>query len=538
VSGLRLARREEIAAARRTAGADDAAAGERDFKGADVEATGERHPTTVNRARPATKHIERAAAAGLTNSRRRHLLCPLGGKTRYRVRMQEDRYWNRPSQTANREVLDALHLERIRLLVGWAYEHSALHRTLYDAAGVKPADIRTWDDYYYRLPFTDKPDYLADQSASGTFGGLALPPESWQQYFHTTGTTGHFLNEVFTQYEMHKAGSQYCYGLWDFGIRPRDSMYFCFDFGMWIGLWSFYWGARNLGLTIQSGGGMSAADRVRQIIELRPTIVTGTPTYLLHLAEVAKREGLDVRGAGVKMLAGGGEAGFSTPVTRSRLAEEWGVEHIYDAYGIGEALFIGQSCAEWAGGVHVIEDVCHSYAIGLASGEPVVGADEVGEHVITSYTHFAQPFIKYRTHDIVRIDPQPDHGCGWTWKHLPGVVLGRSDFMVTIRGVNIYPTAVENLIGDVTGLATHYELHITRVDGMDRMLVKVEADDRCRDRTEASERLRGHLRAQLGVNLEVEVVESELLPRYELKTRRLFDHRSEGERPAAAFESH
>ena len=182
--------------------------------------------------------------------------------------------------------------------------------------------------------------------------------------------------------------------------------------------------------------------------------------------------------------------------------------------------------------------MCHSYAIGLASGEPVIGADEVGEHVITSYTHFAQPFIKYRTHDIVRIDPHPDHGCGWTWKHLPGVVLGRSDFMVTIRGVNIYPTAVENLIGDVTGLANHYELHITRVDGMDRMLVKVEADERCRDRTEASERLRGHLRAQLGVNLEVEVVESERLPRYELKTRRLFDHRSEGERPVAAFGSH
>lgn len=448
----------------------------------------------------------------------------------------DDRFWNRPTQTAPREVLDALHLERIRHLVGWAYERSPLHRRLYDEAGIKPSDIRTWDDYYHRLPFTDKPDYVADQEASGGFGGMSLPAEQWQQYFHTTGTTGRFLNEVFTQYEMHKAGSQYCYGMWDYGIRPDDSMYFCFDFGMWIGLWSFYWGARNLGLTIVSGGGVPGAERVRQIMERRPTIVTGTPTYLLHLAEIASREGIDVREAGVKMLAGGGEAGFSIPVTREKLAEVWGVEHIYDAYGIGEALFIGQSCREWAGGVHVIEDVCHSYAVGLESGEPVVSADEVGEHVITSYTHFAQPFIKYRTHDLVRIDAQPDHGCGWTWKHMPGVVLGRADFMVTIRGVNVYPTAVENLIGELPGLTNHYELHISRVGGMDRMLVKVEASELGLDRHALGVGLADHFRTHLGVGLEVEVLEPGSLPRYELKTRRVFDNRPPDERPFAPLE--
>lgn len=428
--------------------------------------------------------------------------------------------WNAPTQTASREVLDRLHLERIRHLVGWAYDHSPLHRRIYDEAGVKPADIRTWDDYHHRLPFTDKPDYVADQEAHG-FGGVALGPERWQQYFHTTGTTGRFLNEAFTHYELHKAGSQYCYGMWDHGIRPSDSMYFCFDFGMWIGLWSFYWGARNLGLTIVSGGGVSGVERVRQIMERRPTIVCGTPTYLLHLAEIAEREGIDVRDAGVRMLAGGGEAGFSIPATRRQLMEAWGAEQIYDAYGVGEALFIGQSCKEWAGGVHVIEDVCHSYA--------------VGEHVLTSYTHFAQPFIKYRTHDLVRIDDAPDHGCGWTWKHMPGTVLGRADFMVTIRGVNVYPTAVENLIGEVAGLSNHYQLHIRRVDGMDRMLAKVEAEAPGADGQALADDLGRHLRTHLGVRLETEVVESGSLPRYELKTKRIFDHRSADERPSATL---
>ncbi|HEV7470425.1 AMP-binding protein [Pseudonocardia sp.] len=449
------------------------------------------------------------------------------------------RLWNAPTQTAPRERLDALHLEKIRHLVGWAYEHSPLHRRIYDAAGVKPADIRTWDDYHHRLPFTDKPDYVADQEASADgFGGIALGPEQWQQYFHTTGTTGRFLNEAFTHYELHKAGSQYCYGLWDHGIRPSDSMYFCFDFGMWIGLWSFYWGARNLGLTIVSGGGASGVQRVRQIMERRPTVVCGTPTYLLHLAEIAKREGLDIRDAGVRMLAGGGEAGFSIPATRQQLREAWGAEQIYDAYGVGEALFIGQSCNEWAGGVHVVEDVCHSYSVDPASGEPVTSSDEVGEHVLTTYCHFAQPFIKYRTHDLVRIDDAPDHGCGWTWKHMPGVVLGRADFMVTIRGVNVYPTAVENLVGEVPGLSNHYELHISRVDGMDRMLVKVEAGAPGADVADLGTALGRHLRDHLGVRLETEVLDTGALPRYELKTKRIFDSRSAAERPVATLGGH
>lgn len=446
----------------------------------------------------------------------------------------DERFWNKATQTAPREQLDAIHLRKIQHLIGWAYENSPLHRRIYDGAGIKPGDIRTWDDYHHRLPFTDKPDYMADQEASDTgFGGIALPPETYQQYFHTTGTTGKFLNEVFSQYELQKAGSQYCYSFWDYGLRPQDSMYFCFNFGPWIGLWTFYWGARNLNLQIVSGGGAGTVERVKDILELRPTAVVGTPTYLLHLAEVAKSEGYDLREAGVKFIGGGGEAGFSIPATRRELSELWGVgENIMDAYGIGEALFIGQSCRDWGGGIHVIEDVAHSYVADPDSGEPISDGSQIGEHIVTSYTHFSQPFIKYRSHDLVQLDQNPDHGCGWTWGHMPGSVLGRSDFMVTIRGVNVYPTAVENLIGDVPGLTSHYELHISREAGFDRMQVKVEAAP---DAGSAGEALQGqlaeHLRERLGVRLETEVLAPESLPRYELKTRHVFDHRDPSERP-------
>ena len=159
---------------------------------------------------------------------------------------------------------------------------------------------------------------------------------------------------------------------------------------------------------------------------------------------------------------------------------------------------------------------------------------QIGENIVTSYTHFSQPFIKYRTHDLVQRDLEPDHGCGWTWAHLPGVVLGRSDFMVTIRGTNVYPTAVENLIGGVEGLTNHYELHISRSGPFDEMLVRVEArrDDRegggdreLVDRNSLQSRLDEHFRQHLGVRLGVEILKPNTLPRYELKTRRIFDTR-------------
>ena len=447
----------------------------------------------------------------------------------------DERYWNKATQTAPREQLDAMHLERIRHLVGWAYEHSPLHRRIYDEAGIKPGDIRNWDDYHHRLPFTDKPDYMADQDAAASaFGGVALGQEHWQQYFHTTGTTGKFLNEVFTQYEMQKAGTQYCYSMWDAGLRPGDSMYFCFNWGPWIGLWTFYWGARNLNLRIVSGGGAGTKERIKDILELRPTAVIGTPTYLIHLAEAALADGLDLRQAGVQLLGGGGEAGLSIPATRRELGQLWGVgDRLLDAYGIGEALFIGQSCRDWGGGVHVIEDVAHSYVADPETGDLLTSPDDVGEHIVTSYTHFSQPFIKYRTHDLVRLDQQHDHGCGWTWGHMPGSVLGRADFMVTIRGVNVYPTAVEQLIGDVPGLTSHYELHISRDNGFDRMQVQVEAaPDATLEHEALARALADHLRINIGVRLEVTVVAPGFLPRYELKTKHVFDHRSAEDRPS------
>lgn len=438
--------------------------------------------------------------------------------------MTNQPHWNARTQTMSREALDALHLARIRALIAYAYEHSPLHRRLYDQTNLKPADVRTWDDFFVKVPFTDKPDYLAAQGGS-RFAGLALPENRLSAYFHTTGTTGTFLHEVYSEYDVLRMGSIYCYAWWDHGVRPGDSMFICHNFGCWLGLWHMYWGARLFGLTVYPGGGMSSDERIDAILEHQVTMVAGTPTYLLHLARRAKERSIDLAASPIRFLCAGGEPGLAIPVTRAALERRWGAVGV-DAYGMSEVGLAHMSCHAHPGGVHVMEDAFHAYAADPDSGLPVPDGEE-GENVVTSFAHYAQPFIKYRSHDIVRRYATHDHGCGWTWAFLEGSVLGRTDFMVVIRGVNVYAAAVENLLGEIEGLTHYYELHISRVQDMDRLLVKVECEPwlGTSDLPALATRLADIYRFRLGVTLETEVVPASSLPRYELKTTRLFDHR-------------
>ncbi len=437
------------------------------------------------------------------------------------------RQWNPHTQTMPREKQDELHLRRIQLLIKHAYENTSFYRRLYDQAGMKPEDIRTWDDFYHRVPFTDKPDFIQDQ-ADKPFAAQAVPDESIHQYFTTTGTTGTPFRYNVSYYDSIKFGACWAYQWWEVGIRSGDSAYLCFDFGKWVGMWVYYWTCRIMGLTIYSGSTLRSEERVREILKYRPTVIIGMPTYILHLGILAREMGLDLRESGVKHLIGGGEAGFNVPLTRQEMVRLWDATPS-EAYGIGECGICGMECSAHAGGVHDNEDSFHAYSIDPATGERVTGG-QVGENVVTSYVRTSQPFIKYRTHDLVERHSQVDHGCGSTWAFLPGTVLGRTDFMVKIRGVNVYPTAIENLLGQIEGATRYYEMHIDRKDGLDQLLVKVEAQDGTppEDFGPLAARAEAHYRSALGVRIGVEVVPPKALPRYELKTKRIFDHRPRG----------
>jgi phenylacetate-CoA ligase len=236
---------------------------------------------------------------------------------------------------------------------------------------------------------------------------------------------------------------------------------------------------------------------------------------------------MDLPSAGVRVLGGGGESGLSIPSLRAWLYEDWGPVRLLDAYGISELAWCANSCLACDGaGVHVHERTHHSYSADPTSGEPV-GEGQVGENVVTAF-RLGQILIKYRTHDLVRRFRHHDHGCGLTSEFLEGSVLARTDSMVTIRGVNVYPTAVENIVGSVDGATPYFEIHIHRHHDLDALNIRLESahQDESGFRPLAAA-VADKLRRHLGLRVDVEVLAAGSLPRYESKSKRIIDHRME-----------
>jgi phenylacetate-CoA ligase len=435
------------------------------------------------------------------------------------------RYWNEYTETMERERLDALHLTRIRRLLAYAYARVPFYRDLYGRAGFKPEDIRTLDDFNTIVPAIDKKDLVEAQQLAPPWGTAAALPEDFNLFrFQTSGSTGVPMAIPVSYYSSHHYGEQWTYGFWAVGMRPPDSFYFAFTWGTFIGFWSAYWGVRRLGATVYSGGGVNTEMRLRQILELRPTVLVSTPTYALAMAEKARELGIDLPKTSIRWTYHAGEPGGNIPTTRRAIEEAWGAR-TYELYGIGEVGAIAPGCPLQLG-VHLAEDQSYATVVDPETGRPV-GEGEVGENLVTSYIQFSQPAIKYRSHDLVRLVRKRCE-CGRTWMLFEGGVLGRTDHMILIKGTNVYPTAVEALLGDVPGLTSHYELHVARGRTGDELTVKVEARPEVgagpyEGLRQRAERL---LHERIMVRIAVEVQPPGALPRYELKARRFFDHRT------------
>jgi phenylacetate-CoA ligase len=433
-------------------------------------------------------------------------------------------YWNAYTETMEREALDRLHLRRLRAMVAWAYERVPFYRRLYDGAGVKPADIRTLEDFDRYVPAIDKKDLVEAQQAGPPWGEAGALPEDFNLFrFQTSGSTGIPLAIPVTYYSSHHYGEQWTYGFWAAGLRPHDTFYVAFNWGTFAGFWSAYWGVRRLGATVHSGGGLTTEQRLRQILEWKPTVLLATPTYALAMADKGRELGIDLAASSVRVTYHAGEPGGSVPTTRRAIERAWGAR-AYELYGIAEVGAIAPGCPLQTG-VHLAEDQAYATVVSPETGRPVADG-EVGENLVTSYIQFAQPAIKYRTHDLVR-PVRRRCACGRTWLAFDGGVLGRTDHMIIVKGTNVYPTAVEALLGDVPGLTPHYEIHVTGERTGDALAVKVEAApdvaaDRYGDLARRAERL---LHERVFVRIAVEVQPPGTLPRYELKAKRFFDHR-------------
>ncbi|MDP2621857.1 MAG: hypothetical protein Q8P46_17060 [Hyphomicrobiales bacterium] len=439
---------------------------------------------------------------------------------------RNSQFWNEYTETMPRQQLDALHLARLKGLAEFAYRYSPFYRRKFAACGLKPADIRTLDDFKGKVPLTDKSEFLDLQRETPPYGPtLALPGDLVVHHCETSGTTGKPLAIPFSMYDTVRYGESWVYGFWALGIRPSDIFYFAFGWGNFAGFWSAYWGARRLGCRVISGGGLDTKGHIQAIARMRPTVLISTPTFALRLAAVAAEMGIDASQSSIRYTYHAGEPGPNAlPAMRAGIEKAWGAK-AGELLGIAEIDALAPGCPN-GDGVHVNEMNVFTWSMDPDTGKEIADG-EVGENIVTTYANTAQPLLNYRTHDLVRRGS--DCSCGRSWVKFVGSVLGRSDFMLTVRGTNVYQTAVENLIGEVTEVSNAYELILTREDENDVMTIRFEPAPAFADKPgqwdDIAQRLSDHIRAGLHVRLRAIAVAPGSLPRYELKTKRIVDQR-------------
>ena len=377
------------------------------------------------------------------------------------------------------------------------------------SAGVRSVeDLRSWDDFR-RLPLTEKEELVDDQTSNPPFGtNLTYALERYVRVHQTSGTSGSPLRWLDTQ-ESWKWWAR-CWGfvLRGAGVGPADRVFFPFSFGLFIGFWAGFEGAQALGALAIPGGGQDSPTRLAWMEALGATVLVCTPSYALHLAEVARERGIDLSKLPVRITVHAGEPGAGIPAVRARIEDGWGAR-AFDHGGMTEMGAYGYECTQQAG-LHVNESEFIVEVIDPATAAPA----RDGELVLTNLGRVGSPVVRYRTGDHVRLAEAPCP-CSRTFSRLEGGILGRLDDMLIVRGVNVFPAAIEGVVRRFPAI-DEFQIEVFRAGELDEVRVLVEVGDAA-----GASRLQEALRASLGIRLEVAPVPLRSLPRYDLKARRV-----------------
>lgn len=416
----------------------------------------------------------------------------------------------------SRDALAEYQLKRLHALLRSALATNALYRGKLNAAGIASAeDVAALDDLA-RLPFTTRAELSADQVAHPPYGtNLTYPLECYTRIHQTSGTTGQRLRWLDTPESWAWWGRCWAEVYRAAGVGHRDRIFFAFSFGPFIGFWSGHQGASHIGALIVPGGGMSSAQRLDAILENEVTVLVCTPTYALHLGEVARARGLDLAASSVHTTIHAGEPGANLPATRAQIERVWNAR-CFDHAGATEVGAWGFDCREQAG-LHLNEGEFICEVVEPQSGAPAVE----GELVITNLGRVGMPVLRYRTGDRVALNRAPC-ACGRTFRRLSGGVIGRLDDALLIRGVVVYPSAIEDVVRQFPAV-TEFAVDIHRRSALDALEVRLELDDRAND---TADQVAFALAHRLGLRADVQIAAPNTLPRFELKARRFADHRS------------
>jgi phenylacetate-CoA ligase len=414
---------------------------------------------------------------------------------------------------ANRAALQAEQLRQLRSLLKTLLPANPFYAAKLRDSGLA-ADVASLEEFCRRCPFTTKAEIAADQHAHPPFGtNLTFPVEAYTRCHQTSGTSGAPLRWLDTPEswawmignweQVHRAG----------GVTKADRIFFAFSFGPFLGFWTAFESAQRIGSLVFSGGGMSSAARVRAILDLRATVVCCTPTYAIHLAEVAAQEQLDLTKSAVRLLSVAGEPGGSIPAVRERLQQLWPGARIHDHHGMTEVGPVSFEDPTIPCSLRVIESSYLAEVMDPQTLQPVADG-AVGELVLTTLGRTGSPLLRYRTGDLVK----PRVADDGEFLLLEGGILGRADDMIVVRGVNVYPSAVDEIVRGLAGIA-EYRVRVLNAAALAELRVEIEPQTG-HDGKMLAATLERRFSTALALRVPVAAVAAGALPRFEMKARR------------------
>ena len=439
----------------------------------------------------------------------------------------EEAYWLPEIECARADVRDALIVHKLRNQVRYAWDRSPFYRRKWEEAGVSPETLRSLDDLA-RFPVVQKSELRESQARNPPFGdNLCIDPADVARIHGTSGTTGRPTVFGVGAEDWERTGEAHARIMWGCGLRPRDRIMIASFFSLYVGSWGALKGSERLRATLfPFGAGVSGQTvmAVHWARELEPTAFYGTPSYALHLAETARREGVDPRSLGFRILFFSGEPGAGIPATKRLIEETFGGICV-DMGTMAEMLpWMTNAECRHRTGMHLWQDIVYTQVCDPKTFAPLPYGSE-GTPVYTHLERTSQPMIRLVSGDLARWtdDACP---CGRTYPRLPAGIYGRIDDMFIVRGENIYPSAIEDTLRAIEGFGGEFRVIISRRQAMDELLIRVEYDAGwadSQDRLRAT--MRERLRARLGIHPVVELVPQGTLPRTEFKARRVIDDR-------------
>jgi len=380
-------------------------------------------------------------------------------------------YYDKQFETANREEIENLQWVKLKSLLELVYRRNPFYQDKFKKHYISLSDIKELNDLE-KLPFTSKQDFQKDQELNPIFGtNLSEPIENYIQYHQTTGTTGKPLKWLDTRESWLWRARCIAHVFKAAEITNHDILFLPFSFGPYTAFWGAYEAAQHLGVLTIPGGGWTTEQRLQSLLENKATVVVTTPTYALRMAEVASEEGIELTLSDVRVIILAGEPGATIPSVREKIEKSWRAR-VFDYPGLTEVGTYAFMCSEQPQALHVIESEFVVEVINPDTGRHVPEG-EIGELVLTNLGRTASPAIRYRTGDLVKLTSVACQ-CGRIFRLLDGGVLGRKDEMLIIRGVNVFPSAIADVLEKFLEAGNEYQIVAYRKGDVDELEVQVE----------------------------------------------------------------